>query len=230
MEKLVLLIFYFSLLIGENIEFNITFLGINSASVFISEKDTIINDKNAKSIIFETQTLAGVKTLFPVDNYYHTLINENFNQILYFNKQTSQPWVKNNFSAKMKSGIIKYENSEIEIQRGYQNIFTLLQYLNHISINELIKSEYLIDREGLHYLANFKLINSNDNYNEIQLFLLPINSIKNIPVVENTDIFTWAIFNENAERILRINKKTGKLIYCEFSSGFVSMKANLIEN
>ncbi|MBC8197192.1 MAG: hypothetical protein H8E60_04835 [Candidatus Marinimicrobia bacterium] len=230
MEKLVLLIFFSSFLIGENIEFNITFLGINSASVFISEKDTVINGKNAKSIIFETQTVAGVKTLFPVDNYYHTIINEKFNRILYFNKRTSQPWVKNNFSAKMKNGIIKYENSEIEIQSGYQNIFTLLQYLNHISINELIKSDYLIDREGMHYLASFELINSNDHYNEIQLFLHPINSIKNIPIVKNTDIFTWEVFKENSERILRINKKTGKLIYCEFSSGIVTMKANLIEN
>ena len=52
------------------------------------------------------------------------------------------------------------------------------------------------------------------------------DEIKIRKLIKNTDIFTWAVFKNNAVRILRISKFTGKLIYCEFSSGFVSPKRN----
>ena len=80
----------------------------------------------------------------------------------------------------------------------------------------------------MRFEANFELINSNDEYEEIQLILSPIMNHINTPIVESTDIFTWAVFKDNAVRILRISKLTGKLIYCEFSSGYVTMKANLV--
>jgi hypothetical protein len=229
MEKLAL-IFIFSFLIGEDARFIITFMGVNSASVLISEKDTLINGENAKSIQFETHTISGAKVLFPVDNYYHTIINNDFNQILYFNKRTSQPWLKNNISTINRNNKIIYENTEIEIKKGYQNIFTLLQYLNHVSIKEVQENKFLIDREGKRYNAQFEFSHSNEVYDEFQLILKPIISIKNSSIVEGTDIFTWAVFKENAERILRINKNNGKLIYCKFSTGFISMQANLVEN
>ena len=230
MEKLAYIIIFFSLLIGEKSEFIITFMGINSATVSISEYDTLINGKYVKSIQFETHTISGIKTLFPMNNYYHTIINDDFNRILYFNKLTSQPWLKNNISTINKNNNVIYKNSDIEIEQGYQNIFTLLQYLNHISIDKLIKKEFLIDREGLRYKAHFKFSHSNELYDEFQLFLNPIISTKYSSIVENTDIFTWAVFKENAVRTLRINKKNGKLIYCKFSSGLISMQANLVEN
>ena len=228
MEKLILSFIFFSILIGERSEFIMTFIGMNTASVYITEKDTIFDGVNSKSIEYETRTISTAKRLFPVDNHYHTIINNEFNRILYFDKNTSQPWLKNEIIAKNKNGKVQYEGSNIEIPNNYQNIFTLLQYLNHESVENLINKIFFIDREGMRFEANFELINSNDEYEEIQLILNPIMNHINIPIVESTDIFTWAVFKENAVRVLRISKSTGKLIYCEFSSGFVKMKANIV--
>ena len=63
----------------------------------------------------------------------------------------------------------------------------------------------------------------------IDELLLELNLIEDdiYPVIEKTDIFTWAVFRENAKRILKI--KNGKLVYCQFSLGFVTMKAEIIE-
>ena len=105
----------------------------------------------------------------------------------------------------------------------------MLQYVNHISYDQLINKNFLIDREGIAYNSNFILTNSNDEFLEIQLHLNPVNKIQNLPAINKTDIFTWAIFKENSTRLLRISKLTNKLIYCEFSSGLINMKANLVK-
>ena len=228
MEKLILSFIFFSILIGKRSEFIVTFIGMNTASVYITEKDTIFDGVNSKSIEYETRTISTAKRLFPVDNHYHTIINNEFNRILYFDKKTSQPWLKNVIIAKNKNGKVQYEGSNIEIPNKYQNIFTLLQYLNHESVENIINRKFYMDREGMRFEANFELINSNDEYEEIQLILNPIMNQINTSIVESTDIFTWAVFKNNSVRILRISKFTGKLIYCEFSSGFVTMKATLV--
>ena len=80
-----------------------------------------------------------------------------------------------------------------------------------------------MDREGRRYTALFK---KGENLDELLLDLNVLDEDVN-SVIEETDIFTWAVFREGAERILRI--KNGKLVYCEFSLGFVTMKAEIVE-
>ena len=65
-------------------------MGMSTASIYITEKDTIFDGIKSKSIQFKTHTISGVKTVFPVDNQYFTIINNEFNHILYFEKNTSQ--------------------------------------------------------------------------------------------------------------------------------------------
>ena len=229
MEKLIIgLITFFSFIFSENLEFIVKFMGINSAKVNICIKDTVFDGINSKIIDYKTYTIPPAKYIYPIDNYYRTIINNKFTKILYFSKNTSQPHLQNMIRTNLKNNIVKYENSNIEIQNNYHNIFTLLQYLNHISINQLINKNILIDREGIKYYSNFIITNSNNEFIEIELKLNPINEIQNHPVINNTDIFTWAIFKEDSKKLLRIDKLTNNLIYCEFSSGFINMKANLI--
>ena len=65
-------------------------------------------------------------------------------------------------------------------------------------------------------------------FNKYKLNLLANPLTDSIGVLEHTDLFTWAVFKDNATRLLRISKSTGKLIYCEFTSGLVTMKAYLV--
>ena len=74
MEKLILLLIIgFSF--GETKEFMVNFMGLNAAKVTISVKDATYKSQTSKSIIYETQTVSGAKTLFPVDNYYKSIIS-----------------------------------------------------------------------------------------------------------------------------------------------------------
>ena len=224
MEKLILLLIIgFSF--GETKEFIVNFMGLNSAKVTISVKDTTYKSQNSKSIIYETQTVSGAKTLFPVDNYYKSIITSNFGEILYFEKSTSQPWLENNLKTITTDGKIFYLNSSTEIPKNYNNIFTLLEMVNYIPIKDLLNKEFHIDREGQRYIATFISGDVYDNYQELLLNLDLIKDNIN-PVIENTDIFTWAVFRDSAERILKI--KDGKLVYCEFSLGFVTMRAEIV--
>ena len=222
MEKLITL-FLFGISFSETTEFMVSFLGLDAAKVEITEKDTIFNGYEAKSITFKTETVSASKTFFPVDNTYHTIIKNDFSRILYFQKSTSQPWLKNNLKTSVVDNKIFYENSSIEIPTNYLNIFSLLELVNHITITELLDKQFYLDREGRRYTALFK---KGENLDELLLDLNVLDEDVN-SVIEETDIFTWAVFREGAKRILRI--KNGKLVYCEFSLGFVTMKAEIVE-
>lgn len=226
MEKIIYLLFIIGFSFCGTLEFDVTFMGFNAAKVNIIEIDTVFNGYNAKSIIFNTQTVASAKTIFPIDNNYHTIITNDFKKILYFEKSTAQPWLENNLSTDLINEKVKYKNSSIEIPSNFLNIFTLLQYLNHISVENLLNNTFFIDREGLQYKATFEILSEENNDIELTLNLDIIEN-ESYPIIENTDIFTWAVFKKDAKRILRI--KNGRLIYCKFSTGFITMKATLVE-
>tara|TARA_B100001029_G_C15007447_1_gene422012 strand:+ start:121 stop:801 length:681 start_codon:yes stop_codon:yes gene_type:complete len=225
MEKLIPLLF-FAFSFSDTTDFMVSFMGLDAAKVSISVKESFLKSKTVKSIIYETKTISSAKTFFPIDNYYKTIINPDFSQILYFEKSTSQPWLKNNLKTIVNQDNIYYSDSKIEILKGYHNIFTLLELVNHFKVKDLINKQFYIDREGQRYTASF--INGKLNNDYVELFL-NIDLIEDDinPVLNSTDIFTWAVFREDAKRLLRI--KDGKLIYCEFSLGLIKMKAEIIK-
>ena len=226
MEKIIYLLLIIGFSFCSTSEFDVTFMGLNAAKVSIIEKDTVFNNMNAKSIIFKTQTVASSKIIFPLDNNYHTIITNDFKRILYFEKSTSQPWLENSLSTDLINEKVSYKNSSVEIQSNFQNIFTLLQYINHIPLEKLLNNTFFIDREGLRYEATFELLLEENNFVELNLYLeLIVN--ESYPIIKSTDIFTWAVFKEGADRVLKI--KNGKLVYCEFLLGFITMKATLVE-
>ena len=221
MEKLITL-FLFGISFSETTEFMVSFMGLDAAKVSITVEEANYDGIDAKSIIYETQTISGAKSIFPVDNYYKTIVSNDFNKILYFEKLTSQPWLENNLKTSVVDNKIFYENSSIEIPTNFLNIFSLLELVNQITITELRDKQFYLDREGQRYIATF---NKGKNLDELLLDLNLLDEDVN-SVIEETDIFTWAVFREGAKRILRI--KNGKLVYCEFSLGFITMKARII--
>ncbi|MAJ45160.1 MAG: hypothetical protein CMF96_10520 [Candidatus Marinimicrobia bacterium] len=221
MEKLII-IFLIGISYSETIEFMVSFLGFDAAEVSIKVEDLNYDGINAKSIIYETKTISGAKSIFPVDNYYQTILSHDLKNILYFEKNTSQPWLENNLKTVNIGNKIFYENTTIEIPTNYLNIFSLLTLVNYLSKEELLEKVFYLDREGRRYEAIF---NSSKNTNDLLLELNILEGYK--PLIDETDIFTWAVFREGAKRILKI--KDNKLVYCEFSIGLVKMKAQILE-
>ena len=49
-----------------------------------------------------------------------------------------------------------------------------------------------------------------------------------IPILKNTDIFTWALFKKNAKRYITIDYNENKIIGCYFKTRFIRMNAKNI--
>ena len=222
MEKLIY-IFIVSFSFCETTQFMISFMGLDAAKVSIKIEDGTYNDLNAKIITYRTKTLKAFNKLFPVDNYYKTIVTNDLNEILYFEKKTSQPWLNNDIKTIKHDNKILYSDSSIEIPKNYYNIFSLLELLNQKPINEIIKKEYKLEKEGEKYIANFR---RGEDLTDVYLDLR-FKEQYSKSLLKGTDIFTWAIFKNRSERKLKI--KNGKLVYCEFSLGLVNMKAKILD-
>ena len=129
--------------------FNVEFVGLNAAHVNISTADTIYNNNKSKSITFRASSSNFMNYIFEVENYYHTITTEDFKNILYFNKETSQPRVNNKINTSIINNTVMYDNSNIKIPNNTFNIFSLLIFLSYNKLNE--KTIIKVEREGALY-------------------------------------------------------------------------------
>ena len=146
--------------------------------------------------------------------------------MLSFNKNTSQPELNNAISTYTKNNTLFYTNNDHPVDIFNPNIFTLFYLLQFCNEIDIIKSDLIIEREGLNYIANIYSVKN--NHNTIYNLDLIIGKEKNMfPVYENTDIFTWAVFKPGAKRKITLSKDK-KIIKCEFSTGIIKMTAEAI--
>ena len=198
--------------------FDIKFLNIKSADVRLSINDTIYYNTPAKKIIFEASSSKLVKYIFNVENYYETITSKNMKNILYFNKKTSQPNLDNILTARKIGNYIKYEGTETLIPKNTFNIFSLLYFISYNRIDSI--RTFNLEREGLFYQATIKPELSIDNNivtYELELIIKDLYN-KKIPVIKNTDIFTWALFKKNAQKYITIDYSENKIIGCHFKN------------
>jgi len=85
-----------------------------------------------------------------------------------------------------------------------------------------IPNNCIIEREGLLYDA---LIDFNEEKSMYNLSLKNKNNFD--PIIEHTDIFTWALFKENYKREIFINPDNKMLEKCVFSKGLMKVSAHL---
>ena len=204
--------------------FQVDFLGISAANVQMHTIDTVYHNHNSKLIHFKTESTALIKYFFNIDNSYETIISNDFNTILSFKKKTKQPNVKNNFeTSRLKQETI-YNNSSIIIPKNYVNIFSLLYFLSYNPITDI--KQFDIEREGKFYIGTIIPIEILDNNRILyHLELEKNNALKNKSVVKNTDIFTWALFKDNAKREILIDYNMNDIISCIFQMNGITMTA-----
>ena len=211
------IIFSVILAYGE-VHYNIKYLGIIVADCKISKNDTIFNEKNMEKIIFKVETKPFFNFIFPVENEYSIIIDDQ-NQIFSFSKNTSQPNVKNILKTEFINDRIIYLNNNFEILSSYYNVFSML---HTIMSDQNLPENFIIEREGLLYNA---LMEYHENEFMYKLYLKK-NSV-NEPIIKNTDIFTWALFMDNADRKIFINPETKLIEKCIFSKGLISIIATI---
>ena len=217
---LILINFIFS---TKVIEYSVSFYQIPMANVILEfETENVINE-NEVALKFETKTNRFASKIFKVNNTYKTLIKKDSYDIVHFSKKTSQPGLYNDLKTYLLNDKTIYENSKIEIPKNYFNIFSLLYYLS-ITPYDLVDSSIKLEREGLLYICNIeKYETKNENIYTLYFEIIENN---NKPIIENTDMFTWAIFKEGSLKEIRVDKVLKEINSCKFSTGISTLKAN----
>ncbi len=221
MNKTLFLIISFTLC-SKVTEYSVSLYQIPMANVILEYEIQNINEKNKVTLKFETQTNKFASRFYKVNNTYETLINKDSYDILQFSKKTSQPGLYNDLKTYFSDDKTLYENSNIEIPKNYFNIFSLLFYLS-ITPYDLVNSSVKLEREGLFYICNIDKYETK-NENIYNLYFEKIDN-NNRPIIENTDMFTWAIFKDDSSKEIRVDKKLKEINSCKFSFGITSLKA-----
>ena len=142
--------------------------------------------------------------------------------IYYIFLKTSQPGLYNDIKTYLFNDKTIYENSKIEIPKNYFNIFSLLYYLS-ITPFDSVSSSIKLEREGLLYICSIDKYETK-NENIYTLYFEKIEN-NNKPIIENTDMFTWAIFKEGSLKEIRVDKVLKEINSCKFSTGISNLKA-----
>ena len=87
-----------------------------------------------------------------------------------------------------------------------------------------MRSNIKLEREGLLYNCIIKKSKRKALY-EYEL-IFDLTNKEQAPIIENTDMFTWAIFKDNSYKKIIVDKNK-KIKSCVFTSGLTSLKANL---
>ena len=222
--KKYLIILIFQLLISNNImKYEVSLYKIPMAEVTINYQNIFFQNKEAMNLSFKTHTNKFASKIFKVNNNYETIIDPNNFNILSFKKNTYQPGLSNELNTSNQNDNIMYANTNIIIPKNYFNIFSLLYYLT-ITPFEKVKSNIKLEREGLLYNCIIKKSERKALY-EYEL-IFDLTNKEQAPIIENTDMFTWAIFKENSYKKIIVDKNK-KIKSCVFTFGLTSLKANL---
>ena len=222
--KKYLIILIFQLLVSNDImKYEVSLYKIPMAEVTINYKNTFFQKKEAINLTFKTHTNKFASKIFKVNNDYETIIDPNNFNILSFKKNTYQPGLSNQLHTINKGDNVIYVNTDIIIPENYFNIFSLLYYLT-ITPFEKVQTNIKLEREALLYDCIIKK-NKTESFYEYELIFDLINK-QQVPIIENTDMFTWAVFKENSYKKIIVGKNK-KIKSCVFSVGLTSLRANL---
>ena len=218
----ILLLISMSLISASTNNYEIKFYSVPVAEAEITRSDTTYNGRPGTVITFTAISNKFTNFIFPVDNYYRMVIDNDTYNILDFQKRTYQPNVTNTLSTTRINETIFYKGTRIDIPSGVFNIFTLLDYISFNDYSNLINNNFILEREGILYDA--RLVNDSD------YLLLDINKRNNeLGAIEFTDIFTWAVFKDNGKRMIWIDKDNNYVKRCVFKINGMNLEAVRID-
>ena len=205
--------------------YQVELMGIDVAKVTMSHRDTVFASHRAAIVKISANTDAVSSFFYPIDNHYEIIHSTDTHQILSFKKITTQPGLHNELFTDLKDNLPYYHNSHISISNEAITIFTLF----HLMAYDLLISEnFIIEREGLNYEASLFKLKNERNLQKYKLDLIASSSTDGIGILEHTDIFTWAVFKENAHRVIWVNTSENRIEKCNFNVGLFSLTAEYL--
>ncbi|MBC8311945.1 MAG: hypothetical protein H8E72_06535 [Candidatus Marinimicrobia bacterium] len=225
MIKVLFIFFFISFFHANTHHYQVEFMGINVAKVTMSHRDTVFANHPAIIVAFSANTQAVSSFFYPVDNHYEIIHSIDTHQILSFKKTTTQPGLSNQLFTDLKENLPYYHNSQISIPNNAITIFTLF----HLMAFDLLEKEsFIIEREGLHYEASLLKSPNGSHLHKNKLELISKSTTDKIGILEHTDIFTWAVFKENATRTIWVNTQEQRIEKCNFNVGLFSLTAEYL--
>ena len=217
------LIFLFSILFCVSGNYNISMLGVDVAKVsIISNKNIDDNGNEVRKIKYTSSTKSLINIFFPVSNCHETVIIGN--DIVQYKKDINQVDYKQSSATYRKNDTTFYKSGDY-ICRNCHNIFSLLD-LMQTSPYEVINKEFVIDREGEFFKANFRKISKENNILTLKLDFYNFNNLNN---KRKHDIFLWGLFLPNSNREISVDLNTNQIVKCKFENQLISLEANLIK-
>jgi len=223
-KKYYIIFCLFFYIAANTFHYDVKLHNVSMSNVVMMTQDTIVNKDLLTKISFETSTYKLISTFFKIDNKYQTLIDSNFN-IKSFQKDTYQPNVSNKIFTINKNDSIFYNNSQLNIPKNYFNIFSLLYYLSITDFKQ-IKPNIKLEREGLQYDCKIQKEKKTGHIYEYTLSFELVDNNRT-PLFTQTDIFTWAIFKENAVRKIIVDSHLKKIVKCSFKNGWNKVEAHI---
>ena len=225
MIKILTSFLFISFPLAKTHHYQVEFMGINVAKVSMAHRDTIFANHPSSIIEFSAKTEAVSNFFYPVNNHYEIIHANDSYQILSFKKTTTQPGLYNELFTNLNDELPYYHNSKISISKEAITIFTLL----HLLANGLLDEEnYTIEREGLYYDALLLNLPNQSHLQKYKLNLTAIPSAHKIAILKDTDIFTWAVFKQNASRTIWVNATDQKIQKCNFNIGLFNLTAKYL--
>ena len=224
MKKINIYIIFFTLVYTKSIdsyEYKIQFLGIPVANCIVNYSDTIISNIEYKKLDYKVITTSFINRIFKIENHYTTIVNKLDYSTKYYKKKTYQPNVVNNISTSFIDGKLRYDNSDISINKNDFNIFTIL-YLFQLGEIDKLKNINYIEREGKYY--NF-IINEINN-NQFKL-IIEERDKQEFGIIKDTDIFLWGLFLNKSDRRISIDPIDNTILKCTFQKGLTIISAKL---
>tara|TARA_Y100000768_G_scaffold375453_1_gene346274 strand:+ start:3309 stop:3911 length:603 start_codon:yes stop_codon:yes gene_type:complete len=199
-------------------------LGVNVAKVSINSNKNIDNNGNeVRKIKYFSSTKSLVNTFFPVSNYHETVVIGN--DIVLYKKDINQINYQESSTTFRKNDTTFYKSGD-HICSNCHNIFSLLDLIQS-SPYDVINQDFIIDREGKYFKANFSEISKDNNILTLKLDLYNFNN-QNYNKRKH-DIFLWGLFLPNCNREISIDLNTNQIVKCKFQNPLISLEANLIK-
>ena len=220
MKKIIYISLFCLSFCSDIYEYKIKSFGIHVAKCSMSIKDTMFNNNNNILLNFTVNTLNIFDVLYPINNKYTIIIDNNSIGTNYFKKHTIQPKIINSIETTIKDDIIYYIDSGYFIPENTLNIFSLLYFLMMDPIQIHYNQNNILEREGKFY--SYSIFKDNEKY---ELDIFPLDD--DVGLIKYTDIFTWAIFKDGVKRYIYIDDN--KIQKCVVKSGILNFTAEYIE-
>jgi len=230
MRLTLLILLSLSLILGGETRYTVKLFGMHVADVTMRHEQIVTDDKPQQSrllIEFTSETTDFAARVYPVDGRYTVLVDPDTYRLLDFKKETTQPGITNSLQTEQTAEGLRYKGRSDYIPQDAFTIFSLLDYLAIHS--EPIQRSFLLDREGELYHAQVKLLDKSDSAINYQLMITPDSGSETVPVLEKTDIFTWAVYKPSARRFIEVDRIHHRIKRCEFKFGMMSLTATAIE-